>query len=248
VLQPYVVTPTAPGDPPAANPLVPGVPTVTVALPVGDPGPVVPPVEPPVLPPIVPLDPSLPAPPTTPSLPAAPTLPTLPTLPSLPTGGLTARAAAARCANVALQPTARNLAKVRTATLCLINAARSTQGLRPLRKNHRLSVAASRFSSEMVAKGFFAHVSPSGSTPITRVRAARYFRSGQRAGVGENVGFGESILATPLGLIQAWMASTTHRENIMDRGWKEVGLGIVPGIPGTPGSGATYTTDFGVVA
>ena len=99
----------------------------------------------------------------------------------------------------------------------------------------------------MVAKGFFAHVSPSGSTPITRVKAARYFRNGQQAGIGENVGFGEAALGSPLGLIQAWWASTTHRINLLDRSWREVGLGIAPGIPGNPGSGATYTTDFGVV-
>ena len=49
--------------------------------------------------------------------------------------------------------------------------------------------------------------------------------------MGENVGFGEAALGTPLGLIQAWWASTTHRVNLLDRAWKDVGLGIAPGIP-----------------
>jgi uncharacterized protein YkwD len=156
-------------------------------------------------------------------------------------------AASAGCPGANLLPAALGFPRARKVLLCLINAARATQGRRPLRANHRLSVAAARFSREMVSKAFFAHVSPTGSTPITRVKAARYFREGQQAGVGENVGFGEAAMGSPLGMIQAWWGSTTHRINLLDKDWKEVGLGIAPGIPGNPASGATYTTDFGVL-
>src|SRR5919108_5102685 len=43
------------------------------------------------------------------------------------------------------------------------------------------------------------------------------------------------------------MNSPGHRANILTGEFTEVGLGIVPGTPGDPSWGATYTTDFGAV-
>jgi len=53
--------------------------------------------------------------------------------------------------------------------------------------------------------------------------------------------------ATPRAMMNAWMASTPHRANILAGKFREVGLGVVGGVPGRRrASGATFTTDFGV--
>jgi hypothetical protein len=43
------------------------------------------------------------------------------------------------------------------------------------------------------------------------------------------------------------MNSEGHRHNILEPDFTEVGIGVVPGTPGDPSWGATYTTDFGNV-
>jgi hypothetical protein len=46
-------------------------------------------------------------------------------------------------------------------------------------------------------------------------------------------------------MVQAWMASPGHRENLLSRDYTQIGLGIALGTPGAGADGATYTTDFG---
>jgi len=50
---------------------------------------------------------------------------------------------------------------------------------------------------------------------------------------------------SPLYITRAWMNSTGHRANILNRGFRQIGIGIVPGVPTGSRRGATYTTDFG---
>jgi uncharacterized protein YkwD len=42
------------------------------------------------------------------------------------------------------------------------------------------------------------------------------------------------------------MESPGHRENILRGAYRDVGIGVVVGVPGSKGLGATYTLDFGV--
>ncbi len=46
--------------------------------------------------------------------------------------------------------------------------------------------------------------------------------------------------------MRAWMESSSHRANILDRAFSEAGIGVVLGLP-RPGGypGATYSTGFG---
>lgn len=148
-------------------------------------------------------------------------------------------------------PTAGNLETVREATLCLINRERVTRGERPLRLDSKLQRAAQGHSESMVDGGYFAHASPSGSTPLQRMRAAGYIHSPRvDYEVGENIAWGTLWLASPKAIVEAWMASPGHRANILDGRYVDTGVGIVPRVPGDLGegqSGAVYTQDFGVI-
>jgi uncharacterized protein YkwD len=161
------------------------------------------------------------------------------------------RADAGGCANTTVTPEAGNLEVVREATLCLINRERAAHGERPLRLNEKLARSAQSHSENMAQEGYFAHESPSGSTPLSRMRAARYIYSSKLGyEVGENIAWGTLWLASPKAIVEAWMASPGHRENILDPRFQDTGLGIVPRVPGDLGegqSGAMYTQDFGVL-
>jgi uncharacterized protein YkwD len=127
------------------------------------------------------------------------------------------------------------------AVRCLLNQERAEAGLAPLSSDPRLARAAVGFSHAMVSQQFFDHVSPTGSTMGERIRAAGY----PGARMGETIGWGAGPLAAPAAIVQAWMHSPPHRAIIMDRRFREVGLGVADGSPAGAGDAATVTADFG---
>lgn len=104
-----------------------------------------------------------------------------------------------------------------------MNRQRAAHGLGPLRLNAKLSLAAEDRIGDMFAKRYFAHVSPDGIDPFDWVlqRGYRYRL------VGENLAVGYRGAA----VVEGWMNSPGHRENILERGFDEVGIAIADGSP-----------------
>src|SRR5262245_58597265 len=75
---------------------------------------------------------------------------------------------ASDCVGADVLPTVDNLPAIRNATLCLLNVERTERGRVPLRSNGDLDVAAGLYSRAMIAYSFFNHVSPAGSTFVSR--------------------------------------------------------------------------------
>ncbi len=158
---------------------------------------------------------------------------------------LAAPASAAACENADLRPTSENRGAVRTAVLCLLNEERTSRDLPRLRANAKLREAAEKHSANMSQNNFFDHVSPAGSTPLERVKAAGYLAGANSWAVGENIAWGEQQLSTPREIMKAWMDSAGHRANILNRRFRHVGIGVAVGAPVRGAGGATYTTAFG---
>jgi uncharacterized protein YkwD len=158
-----------------------------------------------------------------------------------------ATAGATACAGSKLVPNASNTGAVQAATLCLINQARASRGLAPLRPSRRLRQAALAHDRNMVSQNFFGHVTPSGSTPLARVRATGYLAGVRRYAVGENIGWATGSSATPEAMVQDWMSSPGHRANILRRSYRDSGIGVLASLPALAGRGrgAIYTQDFG---
>jgi uncharacterized protein YkwD len=154
--------------------------------------------------------------------------------------------AAQECANADLEATADNLPQIRTAILCLHNKVRAEHGIPSLRENKRLRKAALAHSKDMVRDGFFEHTTPEGTTMVDRILRAKYVREDQGWALGENLAWGTGSLGTPRGAVDSWMDSPGHRENLLRRAYRDVGIGIVLGVPVSDAAGATYTVDFGV--
>ena len=159
-----------------------------------------------------------------------------------------ASSAHAACAGADDMPSSANAAKVRTATLCLLNVQRRVHGLRKLRENGKLRHASVDYSRLMVSQGFFSHVSPSGSTLQSRVTGTHYLDGARAWSIGENIAWGTGTLGTPRSIVRAWMHSPGHRANILNGTYRDIGSGIASGAPipaGAAANGATYTTDLG---
>lgn len=105
-----------------------------------------------------------------------------------------------------------------------MNRERARYGLRPLRLDERLSLAANDRANDMFAKHYFDHVSPDGLNPFSWVlrRGYRYSM------VGENLALG---FRSSGAVVDGWMRSPGHRENILTPGFDEVGISIGNGSP-----------------
>src|SRR3954447_14367940 len=152
------------------------------------------------------------------------------------------------CANTNVKPTRANLELVRDAVLCLHNRERARHGLPRLQENPRLRRAAERHTTNMISERFFDHTSPSGSTMVDRIRRTGYTKRARSWALGETIAWGSGSLAAAAQTRRAWMHSPGHRANILQRSFREIGIGIESGLPvrlSAAQSGATYTTDFG---
>ena len=159
-----------------------------------------------------------------------------------------ASSAHAACAGANAIPSAANAAKVRRATLCLLNKQRRAHGLRTLRENGKLRSAAANYSRLMVKLGFFDHTSPTGSTMQSRITATHYLDGAGSWSIGENIAYGTGPYGTPRSIVRGWMHSPGHRANILNGTFRDIGIGVATGAPirrGATARGGTYTTDFG---
>jgi uncharacterized protein YkwD len=119
--------------------------------------------------------------------------------------------------------TARRQARLDSSLLVQLNTLRARYGLRPLRLSQPLNTAADRHSIEMARNGYFEHESADGTAFWKRVERF-YSAAGYRNWVvGENLVWQSPNLHAPEAM-KLWMASPSHRANLLDRAWREVGI------------------------
>lgn len=106
--------------------------------------------------------------------------------------------------------------------LVLTNEKRQEEGLAPLALNEKLSNAASEKAKDMIAKNYWAHNSPDGTTPWVFVRSSGY----DYLYAGENLARG---FVSSSEIVDAWMDSPGHRENILSGNYSDVGFAILDG-------------------
>ena len=158
-------------------------------------------------------------------------------------------AAASACPDAALQPAPETLPRVEAAMVCLLNEHRVGAGLAPLKVDRRLERSAGFHVRDMIAHRFFDHQLAGHPTLLRRILDTGYF-AGVRDGLyTENLGYGPEPAGTAEALVGAWMASDYHRRNILNRHFRDIGLGSGLTGPGPPfhryRSSAVYATDFG---
>jgi uncharacterized protein YkwD len=108
-----------------------------------------------------------------------------------------------------------------------VNDARRSHGCAPVTVNDRLIEAARRHAADMASRGYFAHRSPNGENAGDRVADAGY----DWATYGENIARGQDSAAE---VVDAWLDSPSHRENILTCAHSEVGVGLALNADHTP--------------
>lgn len=151
------------------------------------------------------------------------------------------RAPAARASPAA--PQARSSA-LGDSILELVNRQRASHGLRALRRSSALDEAARWQSRDMVARGYFAHERRGGPSLPQRIRRTGYLSGARSWDLGENLAVGEGVQSARE-IVAAWMASSTHREEILYSRYRQVGIGLAGGSPYGRGDAVTVTADFG---
>lgn len=104
------------------------------------------------------------------------------------------------------------------------NNQRSSFGLTALKRNSVLDTVARVKMEEMFRLGYFAHNSPAGNSIGDLAQQYQY----QYASIGENLAQG--YFSTEIDLVMAWMASPSHRDNILGANYREIGVAVGKGV------------------
>ena len=117
-------------------------------------------------------------------------------------------------------PNEGSRAELAAQVIYLLNQERAGRGLLPLKANANLTAAALGHSADMALNNFFGHTSSNGIPPDVRLGNAGYVNC---TGVGENIAAG---FETAQSVLDAWMNSVGHRNNILNTIYREVGVGL----------------------
>lgn len=109
------------------------------------------------------------------------------------------------------------------ALLSLINNDRNSRGLQPLSLNPKLNSIAKSRCDDMIARDYFSHVSPEGKDIKSFVdESGIMYRA-----TGENLQYcSPPSIAGPDLFFNSWMESETHRANILDPVYTQIGIAL----------------------
>ncbi|MEZ4640649.1 MAG: CAP domain-containing protein [Caldilineaceae bacterium] len=120
----------------------------------------------------------------------------------------------------ALEATTDLSAEARQAAL-IINGLRINAGLPALAVHPLLNLAATSHIHDMVTSGVYGHSGSDGSNVHQRIARTGYSIAGW---AGENWAVSDTVAQS----IQWWMTDPPHRDNVLGRGYKEMGVGVYP--------------------
>jgi uncharacterized protein YkwD len=131
-----------------------------------------------------------------------------------------------QCAPAPAPSTSTTTLSVNSQVVSLVNQQRAARGLAPLAISPALSTAAEAHSRDQAQRSTMSHTGSTGSNVYQRITAAGYWPSAW----GENVAAGQP---TATDVMNAWMASSGHRANILSGNFSEIGVAAVASSNGT---------------
>lgn len=129
--------------------------------------------------------------------------------------------------------------------LCLVNYARARKGLAPVATAVPLLTAAALKARQIADCGRFDH-DPCGTGANAVFDASRYKEGVARWGTGENLAIASVEIASPRRILNGWLESEHHRENLFRPDWREQGVAVLPRVTldGHPNVNV-WVSDFG---
>jgi len=105
----------------------------------------------------------------------------------------------------------------------LTNIERVKIGLSPVVENEALDKAAKHKAQNMFEENYWAHFAPSGKTPWDFILGSGYKFTFAGENLAKNFYSSEEVVA-------AWMASKTHKDNLLNSNYKDIGISVVEGV------------------
>ncbi|MEU6315337.1 CAP domain-containing protein [Streptomyces sp. NPDC047014] len=118
-----------------------------------------------------------------------------------------------------VKPSAAPATGAAAEVLALVNQERAAAGCPAVTLNAKLTQAAQDHSADMASHSNMSHTGSDGSDPGQRITRAGYTWSTY----GENVAYG---YGSPKAVMDGWMNSPGHRQNILNCSFKEIGIGL----------------------
>ncbi|MDP2671529.1 MAG: CAP domain-containing protein [bacterium] len=106
--------------------------------------------------------------------------------------------------------------------ISLTNEQRISNGVRGLKESALLDQAAQKKAADMFAKDYWAHFAPDGTSPWHFFDIVGY----KYSAAGENLA---RDFQTSEGVVQGWMNSPSHKENLLNKNYTEIGVAVVNG-------------------
>jgi uncharacterized protein YkwD len=152
--------------------------------------------------------------------------------------------ASAACPHAKAHPHDVALPKIRKAITCLVNRRREKRDRHLLDRNRRLELAARQHTRTMLAQDCFKHRCNGEPGLHRRVKRSGYTERQRSWRFAEILGYEN----TPSQMIGRWMHSRFNRRKVLDRDFRDLGVGVGWGSPVAgrdDGEFATYTIVFG---
>src|SRR3990167_4926118 len=105
----------------------------------------------------------------------------------------------------------------------LTNAERAKQGLSVVKENEALNKAAYLKGMNMFEENYWAHFAPSGKSPWDFILGSGYKFTYAGENLAKNFYNSEDV-------VSAWMKSPTHRDNLLNSKYKDIGIAVVEGV------------------
>lgn len=104
----------------------------------------------------------------------------------------------------------------------ITNAERRVAGVDLVKQSPELTAAAQAKAADMFTHNYWAHVSPQGVEPWSFITSSGY----KYQHAGENLA---RDFSNPKDVVSAWMSSSTHKKNLLDRRYSDIGIAVVDG-------------------
>ena len=171
--------------------------------------------------------PGTPATPVAVPAPAKPVAPEAVPTPAKPAAPVTAPTPA-KPATPEASPATSNMGAYEQQVVDLVNKERAAVGLPALKVNTKLAAVAEKKAEDLRDKNYFAHQSPTYGSPFDMMKQFGI----SYTSAGENIAKGQK---TPAAVMDGWMNSQGHKDNILNANYTEIGVGYV-----TDSNGTTY--------
>ncbi len=116
-----------------------------------------------------------------------------------------------------------------------VNEVRKLHGLKPLSWSNAITEIAKKHSQDMNERSYLSHISPEGEDVADRYKKANFvcakeLSNGDVLKGGENlaeISYPDDFTGIGTRIVQSWMDSPSHRENLLFKEYRAEGIGVV---------------------